>query len=83
MITMKLECHKIGLARSQFSTTSTIEGLGEDGTLNSTTGVQRTLCTFSTGSQRGLGLQGSGLKNEGSRAPRRKFQGSRAPHHLL
>ena len=43
VITMKLECHL-----KWFSTTSTIEGLGKDSTLNSTTRVPRTLCTFST-----------------------------------
>ena len=42
VITMKLECHlKI------FSTTSTIKGLGEAGTLDSTTRVPLTFCTFS------------------------------------
>ena len=42
VITMKLECHI-----NWFSTTPAIEGLGEDGTLNSTTRVTRTLCIFS------------------------------------
>ena len=42
VITMKLECHL-----KWFITTSTIKGLGEAGTLDSTTRVPLTLCTFS------------------------------------
>ena len=41
VITLKLECHI-----NRFTTTLTIEGLGEDHTLNSTTPCR--LCTFST-----------------------------------
>ena len=42
VIRIKLECHL-----KWFSTTD-FEGLGEDGTLNSTTFVPLTLCAFST-----------------------------------